>query len=83
MLRIFTVAWIVFSDWFTCNIKFYYFSRNEQYIGNTYLSSVTIGHSIHEVTKIKVAIEISLLNISSSQLMERFGWVTGWEVELP
>lgn len=73
MLRIFTVAWIVFSDRFTCNIKFYYFSRNEQYIGNTYLSSITTGHSVREVTKIQVANEISLPNISSSQLMEQFG----------
>lgn len=78
MLRIFAVAWIVFSNRFTCNIKFYYFSRNEQYIGDTYLSSVTTSHSIREVTEIKVAIEISVLNISSSQLMEWFGWVTGF-----
>lgn len=68
----------MFSDWFTRNIKFYYFSRNEQYIGNTYLISITTGYSVREVTKIKVAIEIALPNISSGQLMEWFGWVTGF-----
>jgi len=77
-MLIFTVAWIVFSDRFTFNIKCYSFSRDEQYIGNTYLISVTTGHSICEVTKIKVAIEISLPTNSSSQLMEWFGWVTGF-----